>query len=123
MVICDSVITDEVTHKKSLIGIFNSLFAKEFPVHHPMLSIYVTVTDGRGKMPCLLRMIYLEDDKELFCLKGQIEMTDPMATAELVYTVTRVLFEKPGSYAIEFLIDNVLIGTKTIKVTSNQNNV
>ena len=58
MLICDTVIEDKLTGKKSLIGLFNSINAKSVPITHPSLNVYITLTEGRGsyegKLRCLI---------------------------------------------------------------------
>jgi len=39
LMICDQVITETETNKKSLIGVFNSISAGQFPCRHPKICI------------------------------------------------------------------------------------
>ena len=41
IVVCDQIIEDKATSKKSLIGIFNNIASQTFPCRHPALSVFV----------------------------------------------------------------------------------
>ena len=81
LVLCDGTIREAGTNKLSLIGTFNGVFAPNFPCTHPSLSVYVALTDGRGKVPCSLKMVSQADQRELFNLPGQVDFQDPTGVA------------------------------------------
>jgi hypothetical protein len=116
LVLCDTIIREEGTHKFSLIGTFNTIGAGTFPCVQPSISVYFALTDGRGKVPCVLRVIELESGQELFKLNGMIEFRDPTVVAELSFTIQRVRFPKPGEYALEIQADGELLGTRKLRV-------
>ena len=115
-VLCDGIIREANTNKFSLIGTFNGLYAQGFPNVHPSFSVYVALTDGRGRVPCALRMLSLESGKELFSVKGHVEFRDPTGAAELVYQLQQVRFDAPGIYSLEFLADGELLGARKLNV-------
>ena len=116
LIVCDGTIREAGTNKLSLIGTFNGLFAPHFPCVHPTLSVYIALTDGRGIVPCLLRMTNLENGAEIFSLQGQVDFQDPTGIAELVFQLQQLKFECPGLYALDFLSDRNLLGTRKLRV-------
>jgi len=46
--VCDQVIEDSVTKKKSLIGLFTHLQAMSFPFQHQQMGLYFCLTDAEG---------------------------------------------------------------------------
>ena len=60
IVICDQIIEDKLTHKKSLIGIFNQIATPTFPCRHPRMAVFVSLTEGRGAYDVRLRMVHEE---------------------------------------------------------------
>jgi hypothetical protein len=44
--VCDQVIEDSVTKKKSLIGLFTHLQAVSFPFQHSQMGLYFCLTDA-----------------------------------------------------------------------------
>ena len=47
IVVCDQIIEDKATSKKSLIGIFNNIASPTFPCRHPQLSVPTRVISAR----------------------------------------------------------------------------
>ena len=56
IVVCDLIIEDKLTSKKSLIGIFNQIGAQSFPYRHPQICVFVSLTEGRGQCAARLRI-------------------------------------------------------------------
>ena len=114
LVLCDSIIREAGTNKLSLIGTFNGIFSNTYPCTHPSVSVYIAITEGRGKVPCTLRMTSLDSNQAVFELPGQIEFGGPTSVGELVFQLQSVRFEKPGVYAIEFWADGDLLGSRKV---------
>jgi len=116
LVLCDTTIREEGTHKLTLIGIFNGLFAPSFPCVHPSLSVYVALTDGRGEVPCRLRMTYLETGQEVFSLTGSVHFQDPTGVSELVFLLQQLRLEQAGDYSVEFFAESEMLGSRKLRV-------
>ena len=116
LVLCDTIIREAGTNKYSLVGTFNTLFVRQLPCTHPSLAVYVALTDGRGQVPAALRLVGIETGKEVFGLKGTIDFRDPTGVAELAFQIPNVRFEGLGEYALEFLADGELLGSRKLRV-------
>ena len=116
IVLCDTIIREAGTGKLSLIGTFSGIFSNTFPCTHGSISVYVAITEGRGRVPCKLRMVSLNTNQSVFELPGQIEFGGPTAVAELVFQLQQLRFEEPGVYAIEFWGNNELLGSRKLNV-------
>jgi len=116
LLLCDTIIREEGSHKYSLIGTFNSIFARAFPFIHSSFSVYLALTDGRGQVPCVLRMVELESGAQIFALKGSVDFRDPTGVAEIPFQINQVRFPKPGEYALEFHADGEMLGTRKLRV-------
>ncbi|HTS19078.1 MAG TPA: hypothetical protein VMP11_16000 [Verrucomicrobiae bacterium] len=109
IVICDQIIEDKLTGKKSLIGIFNQIAAQTFPCRHPQLCVYVALTDGRGQCAARMRIIHDESDAVAAEVNGQIQFPDAHAVVELNFGLVGLTFPEPGVYAMEFYCDDTLV--------------
>lgn len=109
IVICDQIIEDKQTHKKSLIGIFNQIAAPQFPCRHPRLAVFVSLTEGRGASQARLRIAHEETGQTVAELTGQLQFADVHTVAELTFDLVGLTFPQPGLYAIEFYCDDALI--------------
>ena len=56
LIVCDQIITDRVTGKVSLIGMFATVHTPRFPWMRPQTCVYAALTDGHGKTPIIIRM-------------------------------------------------------------------
>jgi hypothetical protein len=99
--ICDMVIRDELTHKVSLIGLFNIIHAFSFPCIHPLMHIYVALTGGHGRYNMEIRLVRVEDDQPVVTMAGLVEFANPLQVNELNFQWANVPFEKAGEYVVE----------------------
>ena len=118
MLICDKVITEVGTNKKSLIGIFENVNAYKFPCIHHFMSIYVKLTDARGLYRFSLELVDLEDGSVIG--KGEmpkeIEIDSPLATRDLVFNLAALKFKHKGKYEFRIYANNEICGQKTFLV-------
>jgi hypothetical protein len=115
--VCDQVIHDAQTGKKSIIGVFHELRADRFPAVHPMLWIYANLTDARGKYTFEIRLVDVERNNVLG--KGtppEISIPGPLQTTELSAQLRNVTLPGPGTYEFHLLVNDDLIATKAIRV-------
>ncbi len=109
IVICDQIIEDKLTNKKSLIGIFNQIAAPQFPCRHPRMCVFVSLTEGRGACEARLRVGHEESGNTIAELKGQIQFADIHTVAEINFDLVGLQFSEPGLYSIEFYCDDNLV--------------
>ena len=109
IVVCDQIIEDKHTNKKSLIGIFNNIASPNFPCRHPQLCVFVSLTEGRGAYDARLRIANEETGITVAEVKGQIQLNDIHAVVEVNFNLLGLEFQQPGLYSIEFYCDDALI--------------
>lgn len=109
IVICDLIIEDKLTSKKSLIGIFNQIGTQNFPYRHPQICVFVSVTEGRGQCAARLRIIHDESEHVVAEVNGNIDFPDVNAVFELNFNLVGLVFPEPGTYSIEFYCDDTLV--------------
>ena len=116
LVVCDTVIEDRQTGKRSLIGLFDRLHAPSFPCMHPALSVLVTLTNVGGELPCEIACRHSESGETAFAAKGKVNFQDPNRVVEMVFSFNGVRFPKPGRYDLQVLVDEMLIMTRPLWV-------
>lgn len=109
IVVCDQIIEDKLTNKKSLIGIFNNISSATFPCRHPQVCVFVSLTEGQGNYPARLRIVNEETSESVADVNGQIQFPDIHATVELNFNLVGLVFPKPGLYSIEFYCEDALV--------------
>ena len=110
MLVCDQIITDRLTGKQSLIGMFSKVHAPGFPAAHPNLCVFVALTDGHGKTDLAIRIVDANDARPPIVQgKGAVEFKNPRAIANLALQFHGLTFPEPGEYRVQLYCDNELL--------------
>ncbi len=116
--VCDQVIHDAQTGKKTLVGVFHELRADRFPAVHPVLWIYANLTDARGQYAFEIRFVDVERNKVLGNgTPPPIKIPGPLQTTELSAQLRNVQLPDAGTYEFQLLTNDELIATKAIRVS------
>jgi hypothetical protein len=116
LVICDQIITEAGTNKKSLIGIFNSIGSANFPAQHPKLCVYAAMSNGRGEMVVDLRCVRMQDNSEVFKISASMQFPDPNTVVEWVANFNQLPFEQAGLYSFELIYEEEILLEKRFNV-------
>ena len=116
MLICDATFQDEASGKTSLIGVFETVSAFQFPARHGRLSVYAKLTDAQGEYRLRLELVRLEDLRVVG--QGQFGATfaDRMTPVELSFQVWDTFFEAPGRYEFRLYANDRWVGSKSLNV-------
>lgn len=114
LVLCDSIIEDRHTGKKSLIGLFDRLAANNFPCSHPHLSILVSLTSGKGEYDCQIVCQNIETGEFAFRGEGKFQLQSPTQIVDIAFNFHGVRFPSPGIYNLQFLVDDFPVMTRRI---------
>lgn len=117
MVICDMVMDDRRTGKKILIGTFNNIMAVAFPVVHPELHIFLSLTEGHGPYEGSLNCIKSDSNETIMDIRGPINFDNPLAVVELDFALKTLRFQNPGVYIFQFSCDDQLIISRKFRVS------
>ena len=120
MLICDYVITEQGTNKKSLIGIFENINAAVFPCVHHALSVYIKLTEAQGIYRFRLELVDLKSNAVIGKAEvpHEIRIDSPLATHELVFNLRGLKFDHPGEYEFRIFANDQIFGQKTFLVDS-----
>jgi len=116
MVICDTVIQDSISKKKSLVGLFSRINAKKAPVQHPRFNVLLVLTEGRGKYDCELKCIHADTHREVVKAKGSIQFRSPNQVVELIFDLSGLTFPQFGHYRLEFLANGSPVISRKVNV-------
>ncbi|MHC4471086.1 MAG: DUF6941 family protein [Planctomycetota bacterium] len=115
--ICDYVIHEQETNKKSCIGIFHQINASRFPCRHGQLAIYANITDALGDYAFHLSLVHLKDGKQIGTgSTPSLNIPDKLQTAELAFTLQNIVFPEPGKYEFHLMANDELIAQKSFHV-------
>jgi hypothetical protein len=110
MMVCDQIITDRLTGKQSIIGLFSKIHARRFPAAHPQLCVYVVLTEGHGETELTIRIVDTNEERPPIVEgKGKVQFKDPRAVANLALQFHGLMFPEPGEYRVQLYAGNELL--------------
>lgn len=110
MILCDQIITDRLTGKQSLIGMFAKIHARAFPAAHPQLCVYVTLTEGRGETELTIRIADANDARPPIVEgRGKVRFRDPRTIANLALQFHGLTFPEAGGYRVQLYSGSELL--------------
>ncbi len=103
MVMCDAVWRDPSTGKFTILGTFTSIGGHEFPLVVPQITVYLSLTDARGKVPIKLKLIDAADEDETAVAEVdlEVEFPDPIVVMDVVAGLGGISIPKPGEYRLQ----------------------
>ena len=115
--VCDCVIEDSLTRKKSLIGLFTHLQAVAFPFQHQQLGLYFCMTDAEGTYHFEIDLVYINTE-QLVCRASlpNIVIGDRLQISDLGINMPALLFPAPGRYEFRLRMDGHMIAQKDFNV-------
>ena len=102
LIVCDQIITDRLTGKQSLIGMFSKIHARGFPAAHPQICVFVALTEGRGETEFTIRIVDSNEARTPIVEgRGKVKFQDPRAIANLALQFHGLTFPQPGEYRVQ----------------------
>ena len=120
LLVCDTIIEDKLTGKKTLIGLFDRIQSGRFPCVHPAMTVFVSLTGSRGNYPCEVICRHQDNETVSFSAKGQVSLPDPLTVVDLVFRLNGVRFPKPGTYWLHFKVEDVPIMMRQLTVDKRE---
>jgi hypothetical protein len=116
LLLCDQVIDDKLSNKKSAIGIFNTILVPKLPTVIQQMAILASVTEIIGRVELEIRLVRDTDNVVLFSGRGAVEAPDPLAVVDLLFAMQGIRIPEPGQYAFELLGRGTLLGRRRFQV-------
>ncbi len=98
-VLCDNIIEDVETGKKTLVGLFDLVVSVQAPAYVPELAVYICLTGGPAQSPTAVRLYCVDPDGHVLAeATEQVEFRHEHSMAELVFKFQGFEFRRPGWY-------------------------
>ncbi len=120
LLVCDMMIQDQHTHKRSLIGLFDRLYTTKLPCVHPTLAIFVSLTSVHGHYECEIACRHQGTNASVFSVKGKVTCHDPLQVVDLVFNVRGACFRNEGEHWLEFKVDEVPVMMRRIVIVKQE---
>lgn len=109
LIVCDDIIEDKRTGKKTLVGMFSKIHANKLPAVHPRMNIFISFDNAKGKYSSVIKIIHEASGKVIAETKGEINVKSPMDVTDLNLCFMNINFPAEGVYNIEFHCDDDLV--------------
>jgi len=114
--VCDQVIDDKITNKKSAIGLFNTVLVPQLPAVINQLAVLASLTEIESRVILELRLVRDADNAILFQTHGPVEAPSPLATVDLVFNMHGLRLADAGQYAFELHCGGEMLGRRRFQV-------
>jgi len=121
LIVCDQILEESGTRKKSLLGVFNSVACRSFPATIHKVCVFVSLTNLNGKSKTLLRCSNETKNMPLMAVEGIADSNNPNSVLELGFEFESFAFPQPGLHIFEFLCDGIPILSSRFNVMPQQN--
>jgi hypothetical protein len=102
MLVADVVHREPVTGKFTILGTYSVIGATGFPCTHPVLCVYLALTDGHGKTTMRVRLIDADEERApVFESEVTVEFASPTDFIEQIFFSANVVFPEPGEYRLQ----------------------
>ena len=115
--VCDCVIEDSLTKKKSLIGLFSHLQSVTFPFQHHQLGLYFCITDAEGTYRVEVDLMFVNTDQLVSRASlPDIAIGDRLQISDFGINIPALLFPAPGRYEFRLRMNGRMIAQKDFHV-------
>ncbi len=115
---CDGVHIDPGSGKHTLLGVFSNIKARRFPVVHPRMMWFLTLTDVTVGKHTVRILFGLGVDHPKPIVSRQFESQSPLQRINLINEIRNLAFSEPGDYSITIEIDDEPVLVTSLPVNS-----
>lgn len=116
LLLCDQVIDDRLTNKKSAIGLFNTVVVADVPARFAQMTVMATLTEITARTTVELRFVRDADNHVLMATHGAVDAPDPLAIVELIFSLHGISLPTLGQYALELYAHGEFLGRRRFQV-------
>jgi hypothetical protein len=103
---CDGVHLDPASGKHTILGVFSNIKARTFPVVHPFMIWFITLTDVSPGQHRIRISMGLDPTNPAELIHRSFESQSPLHRINLINEIRNLTFAQPGEYSILIEIDD-----------------
>lgn len=116
LVVCDNIYS-EPGGKTALVGLFNGISAHKFPVLHPRMAIFASVTDLREGSTAKIEIVHAETDTVVVAAGGPFPGgVSPLTVVDMNFIFNNIVFKEEGTYYVRFWANEHLLMMRPVQV-------
>jgi hypothetical protein len=105
--LCDLVITDEATKKKTLVGVFDRIWVSKFPAKHTPAALYIRLFDAQGDCDLRVDYVKVDDQTVLGNVTGKMQSVKRHTTVEFAIALPPIDIPAAGEYEFRLWINEI----------------
>lgn len=116
---CDGVHIDPASGKHTILGIFSNIHAVQFPLIHPLMYWFLSLTDcAQGEHRLRISMGF-EANPPKKLIERPFKSHSPLERINLINEIRGLPFPAPGEYSLLVEIDDEPLLATNIVITTN----
>jgi hypothetical protein len=117
-VTCDGVHIDPSSGKHTLLGAFSTIKAQRFPVTHPFMVWFLTISDCAQGQHRLRILMGLNPTDLQPMIERQFDAQSPLHRINLISEIRNLTFPQPGDYSLLIEVDDETLLVTNLTVTT-----
>ena len=115
---CDGVVRDPVSGKTTLVGVFETLDAYEFPLKQPPFAVYLRLTSLNGRYRFAIEVVSVD----LLAVIRSVEVDDefesdnPLEVLDWAIELDEIVWPAPGRYTVLLIVNGLIAEEATLAV-------
>ena len=114
-IVCDTVIHDSGTQKKTLVGVFDTVVSAQAPFVINSIGLYAKMVEGAGEYAIKLRMVSLKDEARVIEIASQANWIAPNDPLELGINFAGLPISEFGVYEFQLYANDIYLGRAIIR--------
>lgn len=115
---CDGVHLDPGSGKHTILGVFSNIKAQRFPITHPFMIWFMTLTDCAAGQHRMKISIGLDPTQLQELIARPFESHSPLQRINLINEIRNLTFPQAGDYSLLVEIDDEPILATNLTVSS-----
>lgn len=116
---CDGVHIDPGTGKHTILGVFSNIEARQFPITHPFMIWFLTLSDCAPGPHTLRISMSLDALQPQPMIERHFESHSPLHRINLINEIRNLTFPVPGDYSLLVEIDGELLLATNLTLTGS----
>ncbi len=115
--VCDQIVEDAATGKKTIVGVFNRIASSNFPTQYAPVSLYVKLIDCEGDYDFRIEFVQVSSQELLVECNGTANSKTRHEYAEFVLPCPPLPLPSPGEYEFRLWMNSSFLGNARIKAS------
>lgn len=115
---CDGVHVDPGSGKHTILGVFSNIRGRQFPVVHPFMVWFLTLSDVPAGQHKIKISFGLDATNTQPLIERNFESQSPLQRINLINEIRNLSFPQPGEYSIIIEVDDDPLLATSITVSN-----